>query len=162
MEIGCGNGARLKQLVNLGFRVSGIDPSASAISEAKLSNVDAYIGTADNLPFKENCFDIVVFGFCLYLCDREDLFLIIAEANRVLKTPGYLLIFDFYSKTEYTNEYHHLKGLKSFKMDYSKMFEWHPNYLLVKKVIGSHNGFVQTDKKDEMVCLSVLRKSSFD
>lgn len=159
LEIGCGNGTRLKELVDLGFKVAGVDPSKDAINEARSRGIDAHVGTADSLPFPDNSFDIVIFGFCLYLCDREDLFLISAEADRALKKPGYMLIFDFYSKDQRANDYHHLEGIKSYKMDYSKLFDWHPDYLLVKQALGSHDGFLHTDNKDDLVSVSILRKT---
>jgi ubiquinone/menaquinone biosynthesis C-methylase UbiE len=158
LEIGCGNGKRLKALKQNGFGVTGLDPSKAAIEEAGSNGVNAYVGTADKLPFKDNEFDILVFGFCLYLCDREDLFMIAAEANRVLKNDGYIFIRDFYTKNEYANDYHHLEGIKSYKMNYSRLFEWHPNYFLIKQEVGTHNGFEQTTDKNEWVAISVLRK----
>jgi len=158
IEVGCGNGKRLKELQTLGYEVSGIDPSKIAVEDALKKGVLARIGTADELPFIDNSFDILVFGFCLYLCDREDLFKIAAEANRVLKSPGNLFILDFYSKNEIANDYHDLDEIKSYKMDYRKLFDWHPNYSLVKQVVGSHHGFQSTDDKNEWISISVLRK----
>ena len=35
LEIGCGNGKRLKELQKRGFTVTGIDPSSAAIEDAK-------------------------------------------------------------------------------------------------------------------------------
>jgi ubiquinone/menaquinone biosynthesis C-methylase UbiE len=158
LEIGCGNGKRLKALKQHGFSVKGLDPSKAAIEEASNNGVTAYVGTADKLPFEDNEFNVLVFGFCLYLCDREDLFMIAAEANRVLKKGGYIFIRDFYAKSEYANDYHHLKGIKSYKMDYSQLFQWHPDYVLIKQVVGTHDGFVQTTDKNEWVAISILRK----
>ena len=157
-EIGCGNGVRLKELSDLGYAVTGIDPSAEAIKDAKGRGLDAFLGTADELSFPDNKFDMVIFGFCLYLCDRDDLFKIAAEANRVLKHPGYLVIYDFYSKNAFSNNYHHLEGIKSYKMDYTRCFDWHPDYMLVKHTLGSEEGFKPTDNKNELLTVSVLRK----
>ena len=98
LEIGCGDGTRLGWLrENCGFDCYGVEPSGQAVGAAKRRGITAYEGTADQLPFDANTFDIVVFGFCLYLCDREDLFRIAYEADRVLRNPGWLLILDFYS-----------------------------------------------------------------
>jgi ubiquinone/menaquinone biosynthesis C-methylase UbiE len=159
LEIGCGNGKRLAELQKNGFQVTGLDPSKVAIKEASEKGVEAKVGTADELPFPDNKFDILLFGFCLYLCDRDDLFRIASEANRVLKETGYLFILDFYSKNETSNDYHHLAGVKSYKMDYRKLFDWHPSYSLIKQIVGSHYGLKQTDDKNEWISISVLRKS---
>ena len=158
LEIGCGNGKRLKELQKRGFTVTGIDPSSAAIEDAKKNGVNALVGTADELKFQKNSFDVIIFGFCLYLCDREDLFQIASEANRVLNDNGHIFILDFYSKREIANNYHHLEGIKSYKMDYRKLFEWHPNYLLIKHTVGSHHGFRPTNDENEWVAISVFQK----
>jgi ubiquinone/menaquinone biosynthesis C-methylase UbiE len=159
LEIGCGNGKRLLELKKNNFNVFGIDPSKSAIEEARLNGINALVGTADSLPFVDNSFDVLVFGFCLYLCDREDLFKIASEADRVLKKNGYLYILDFYSKDNSSNNYHHFEGLKSYKMDYSKLFNWHPDYVLIKQILGSHDNIsLQTQDKNDWITISVLRK----
>lgn len=158
LEIGCGNGKRLIELKKHGFEVSGVDPSKSAVKDAISNGINAIVGTADKLPFENNSFDIIVFGFCLYLCDRDDLFLIAAEANRVLDENGYVFIFDFYSKEAFENNYHHIDGLKSYKMDYCKLFDWHPNYILLKHTIGSHKSLEFVNDKNEWVSVSILKK----
>jgi SAM-dependent methyltransferase len=87
-------------------------------------------GTADILPFKDHYFDIIIFGFCLYLCDREDLFRIASEADRVLGEPGWLLILYFFSPFPKKNVYHFCKGVQSYKMDYRTLFTWHPHKVI--------------------------------
>ncbi len=114
LEIGCSNGYRLgwiKEYLNLD--VYGIDPSKVAIEEGVLQGLNLTQGTADNLPYNDNFFDIVILGFCLYLCDRKDLFKIAYEVDRVLKNQSYLIIFDFYSKLPYSNPYVHNSNINS-------------------------------------------------
>jgi hypothetical protein len=89
------------------------------------------------------------------------LFRIAFEAIRVLKESSYLFILDFYSKNETSNDYHHWAGVKSYKMDYRKLFVWHPSYSLIKQIVGSHYGLKQTDDKNEWVSISVLRKKDW-
>ena len=103
-------------------------------------------------------FDIIVYGFCLYLCDRNDLFKIASEGNRVLRKNGFIIIYDFYSESYSQNAYHHLNGIFSYKMDYSKLFCWHPAYTQMKLQLGSHNSAYITDDENERVALSVIRK----
>lgn len=89
LEIGCGGGERLAQIAgNLGIDANGLDPSAKAVEQARKLGSEVRKGTADKLPFEDDRFDILIFGFCLYLCDRADLFRIAAEAERVLKPSG--------------------------------------------------------------------------
>ncbi len=161
LEIGCGNGRRLNWLQeNLGFECHGIDPSPQAIRMAEGYGVHAQVGTADMLPFDDSMFDVVAFGFCLYLCDREDLFRIAAEADRVLKIPGWLLIRDFYSPTPQKREYHHRAGLFSYKMDYRKLWTWNPLYTCLFHEVTHHSRSDEyTDDPNEWVATSVLRKN---
>jgi len=159
LEIGCASGSRLAWLRdNRGFDCYGLDPSAKAVSAASAQGVLAQQGTAEKLPFGAAAFDVVVFGFCLYLCDREDLFLIACEADRVLRNPGWLVIQDFYSATPCQRPYHHRSGISSFKMDYRHLFAWHPGYSNYFHKIGHHVDGTYTDDPNEWVATSVLRK----
>jgi ubiquinone/menaquinone biosynthesis C-methylase UbiE len=129
LEIGCANGWRLKHLTDGGAECFGIDPSEKAIREA--NNPNLKIGTADNLPFPDNSFDLVIFGFCLYLVDPSLHFRCVAEADRVLSDGGTLIIFDFQSKTPYFNDYTHLTGMRSYKMEHSDYFLASPAYAMI-------------------------------
>ena len=100
-------------------KIYGIDPSKMAIKKAICKGVLASIGTADHIPFKEKKFDIIIFGFCLYLIDDEDLFKVISEADRVLNQKGHIVIYDFYSKKTRYYPYKHCRGLKSRHMNYN-------------------------------------------
>ncbi|WP_428995768.1 class I SAM-dependent methyltransferase [Lamprobacter modestohalophilus] len=159
LEIGCGAGERLAWLqANQGYDCSGIEPSAQAVACAKASGINATQGTAEHLPYDNATFEIVIFGFCLYLCDRSDLFRIASEADRVLKSPGWLLIYDFYADKPTRRPYHHAQGLYSYKMDYRSLFSWHPSYTCYKHEILHHMDSCFTDDPQEWVALSVLRK----
>ena len=160
LEIGCGDGARLSWLrENCRFDCYGVEPSSQAVEVAKGRGVAAQQGAADQLPFEDKIFDIVIFGFCLYLCDREDLFRIASEADRVLKNPGWLLILDFYSPTPLKREYHHRSGLFSHKMDYRALFTWNPGYTNFSHEVRHHLEGGYTDDTQEWVATSVLRKN---
>ena len=159
LEVGCGGGERLAWISdNLNADCYGIEPSINAVSEAVAKGVKVQQGTADKLPFEQGFFNIVIFGFCLYLCDREDLFLIASEADRVLRSSGWLVIMDFFNQRTYENDYQHYPGLKSFKMDYRNLFIWHPSYECMTHKIRHHSDCKHTDVQDEWVALSILRK----
>lgn len=161
LEVGCGEGTRLAWLKNnLDVDCYGIDPSAQAVLAACSKGIKAQQGTADHLAFDDKSFDIVIFGFCLYLCDREDLFQIASEADRALKTDGWLMIMDFFSPTPRAKIYHHRPGLQSFKMDYRTLWDWHPDYECITHQVRHHSNASYTDDPDEWVGISVLRKSS--
>jgi SAM-dependent methyltransferase len=159
LEIGCASGSRLGWLQqHRGFDCYGLDPSTKAVEAARAQGVFAQQGTAESLPFDAAAFDIVLFGFCLYLCDREDLFRIACEADRVLRNPGWIVIHDFYSPAPSQYPYRHRPGITSFKMDYRTLFAWHPGYSNHFHKLVHHVSGKYTDDPKEWVATSVLRK----
>lgn len=161
LEIGCSNGYRLNflQQKNKNFNFYGLDPSKKAIEygKNKFKNISLDVGTADKLNFENSSLNLIIYGFCLYLCDRDDLFKIIYEADRVLKNNGVIIIYDFYSKYPYSNDYKHLKNTRTYKMDYTKLFLSHPNYKLIIKKKIIYDKTIKS-KKDNELCLSIVKK----
>jgi ubiquinone/menaquinone biosynthesis C-methylase UbiE len=141
--------------------VFGIEPSKKAVAEAVKRGVVAVQGTADFLPYENKSFDILIFGFCLYLCDQHDLFKIAHEADRVLKDDAWLIINDFYYPGSVARDYHHKPGVQSHKMDYRKLFEWHPSYVCYSHQLQQHGLHEFCDDPQEWVSVSTMRKGSF-
>jgi ubiquinone/menaquinone biosynthesis C-methylase UbiE len=163
LEIGCSSGYRLLWLQeNLGLKCAGIEPSDQAVKIARDAGIDVYQGTAESLPFEDSSFDLVIFGFCLYLCDRTDLFRIAQETDRILKNPAWIMIMDFYSPYPIKRPYHHLSGIFTYKMDYRKLFVWHPDYTCLTHSVRHHIDNSYTDELQDWVAVSVIRKNSRD
>lgn len=163
LEIGCSNGYRLNALSKEGVQLYGIDPSKKAIDNGKkkFDNLILKQGTADHLDFEDNKFDLVIFGFCLYLVDSDDLFKVSCEANRVLKTNGHLIILDFEPSNEYYNVYHHKPNVLTHKMDFSKMFTWSKNYFIrFKQVFNHENSLDDIYDEDSRVSINILLKKN--
>ena len=134
LEIGCSD-AGLIDFIDKNFKnikCFGIDPSSKALDSQKNKNLTLKKATAEKLPFKKNLFDIIIYNFCLYLCDTEDLIKIVSEADRVIKDRGFVIIYDFYFKGIKYVKYIHRKNIFSRKMNYGKLFTWHPKYNIVK------------------------------
>ena len=109
-------------------------------------------------PLRPNPYDLVYFGFCLYLLDRRDLFSAIAEADRVLKNGGFVAITDFDPISQHKRPYHHKDSVFSFKQDYSKFFTGSGMYFLVSKSSFSHQQpFLDVDG-DERLSTTLLFK----
>ena len=164
LEIGCGDGGRLRLLnENLKIRCFGIEPSTSAIkfSKKKNKNVTIKKGTAQKINFDNNMFDVVVFGFCLYLVDIEDLVKVFIETDRVLKKGGHIFIYDFYSKNSKIFLYKHNKNVKTHKNDFEKIFLWHPNYKSIYKKIFDHGNLNKKGKNpNNWTAISLIKKIS--
>ncbi len=161
LEIGCGNGAKLFDLCDY-FKAtgSGIDPSAAAVKNGKELHKDLLlsVSTASKLPYSDDNFDLVYFGFCLYLVDRNDILKAVAEADRVLKNGGFLAILDFDPKQRHKRAYHHKPGLFSFKTSYADFFTSGGHYYLVAKESFSQGASHFTTDSDERVSVSILYK----
>jgi ubiquinone/menaquinone biosynthesis C-methylase UbiE len=154
LEIGCGNAQRLiylKQKFPL-VNFYGIDPSGKAIKKI-IKNVTLKKSTADKIPFKKNFFDIIVYGFCLYLVDDKSLFKVISEAERVSKLDSWIIVYDFYSKEVKYRQYKHNKKILIRKMDYSKFFSWCPYYKI--KIFKK---FKYKNKKKDFLSVVCIKK----
>lgn len=99
LELGCGAGNISLWLAQQGYEVSGIDiaPTAVAWAQEKAAqqgiNADFRVGNVcDMIAYADASFDIVLDGHCLHCIIGEDRARFFAEARRVLKPGGYLLI----------------------------------------------------------------------
>lgn len=161
LEIGCANGYHLEALRQaFDCQASGIEPSQAAVNagQEQFPLLQLTTGTASQLPYANGAFDLVILGFCLYLCDREDLFRIAAEVDRVLADGGFVLIKDFCPPIAYRNNYQHQAGVFSFKMDYGKLFTWNPAYQLIAFLRTAHADEARRYHPDEVIANQVIRK----
>lgn len=161
LEIGCANGIILDAFYKMHHsNCYGIDPSMDAILDgrSRFPALNLEVGTADALPYDDNTFDLIIFGFSLYLCDRNDLFKIAYEADRCLQNGGSILIKDFYPPFPLRNTYSHLEGVYSYKMNYPQIFLWNPAYQEIYLNVSSQAGIANRDVPDEKIAISVLRK----
>jgi ubiquinone/menaquinone biosynthesis C-methylase UbiE len=160
LEIGCSTGYRLERLrARFNAVCVGIDPSQRAIMDGKASypSLSLKVGTAETLDFDKGAFDLVLFGFCLYLCDPADYFRIAAEADRVLSNPGWLVVYDFFTSSPRRRPYAHRPGLYSHKMEFSRLFTANPAYRLLMRRYCEHRPELTYDP-DQALAIDILRK----
>lgn len=146
LEVGCSAGYRLNGFKNQYKKcdVFGIEPSAKAVEFGKQSfpDVNLEVGTADNLEkYGDNSMDIVIIGFVFYVIDRNIVFKVISEIDRVLKNNGLLIIVDFFSESSLKKEYQHIKDFSaySFKQNYDEIFTASKLYYLLNKSTFNHS-----------------------
>lgn len=159
LEIGCGTGRYLEALRgHWGADCTGIDPSADAIMYGRhlYPRLTLKQGTAEDMSLEymnHRHYDLVIFGFCLYLLDRSDLFWTVAYADAILNAGGHIAIHDFHPGEEpRVVPYHHRPGLYSYKMDYSSLWLANPAYRLVS---------TSTTNEKEGSAITIIKKGTW-
>jgi 2-polyprenyl-6-hydroxyphenyl methylase/3-demethylubiquinone-9 3-methyltransferase len=102
LDVGCGGGLLAEDVARLGFRVTGVDPSAPSLATAREHaraaglEIDYVEGRGEALPVEDATFDLV------YCCDVlehvDDVPAVLREIRRALK-PGALLVYDTINRT---------------------------------------------------------------
>jgi ubiquinone/menaquinone biosynthesis C-methylase UbiE len=100
LDLGCGAGDSLATLLAAGgpARVTGIDPDESRIARARdrIRPGRFEVGDARALPFDDSAFDIaLLFTVLSSVPDDADRRAIAAEARRVVRPGGGVLVYDF-------------------------------------------------------------------
>jgi len=85
LDLGCGDGALTKRLVDAGASVVGVDSSADMIAAAKLLGLDCGVTSAEDLPFAAE-FDAVFSNAALHWMHDQDA--VLAGVARALKPGG--------------------------------------------------------------------------
>jgi ubiquinone/menaquinone biosynthesis C-methylase UbiE len=161
LEVGASDGWRLEALHSRDpdLVAVGIDPSRAALRDGtrRFSGVELTRGTAERLPFSDRSFDLVILGFCLYVVDRDDLFRVAAEVERVIATSGVVALLDFHSDTPLRTPYRAIPGRYSYKMNYGEMFAWNPVYRRIHEQLAPHPGS-QIDDPGGRVAVTLLKR----
>ncbi len=152
VEIGCGTGWRLAE-IDKKYKPKhcvGYEPSEKAVDERVFANV--FRGGADEYRPYQGQYDLIIFGFCLYLVDREDLFAIAMMADSALQDKGHIIIHDFLPEYPHRQPYKHKAGMWSWKMDHSQLWLANPAYK------GTH--IKHMGEGEDAIGVSILRKDT--
>lgn len=98
LDVGCGTGRLIGDLLREGADVYGVDVSERMVEIAakKYSRAHLQVADAYSLPFDDESFDVVVAAFLIVHLKRpEDFF---AEAYRILKEGGVLVVSNINQK----------------------------------------------------------------
>lgn len=94
LDVGCGTGLSAAALLGLAAEVVGADASAAMVAQApRRARVTLVVADAERLPFGESAFDLLTASQVLHWLDRAKFF---AEARRVLRAGGWLVVYDNY------------------------------------------------------------------
>ncbi|MBY0548468.1 MAG: class I SAM-dependent methyltransferase [Candidatus Obscuribacterales bacterium] len=106
LDVGCGKGFLLYELTQAvpGLNVRGIDVSAYAIENAK-PEVRPHLlaGTAAQLPFEADSFDLVISITTLHNLYCFDLFKALQEIERVSRKDKYICVESYRNESEKVN-----------------------------------------------------------
>jgi len=106
LDVGCGKGFLLYELKSLipNLEIKGIDISEYALKNAK-EEIRAYLkcGSANQLPYPNNHFDLVISITTLHNLYIYDLETALKEISRVSKTSAYIVVESYRDEREKTN-----------------------------------------------------------
>lgn len=92
LDIGCGTGLSTRALGKLATRVIGVDTSHWMIRQTASTDAAAYIlARAEALPVRSECAELITCSQAFHWCEPTAF---LAEATRVLRPGGWLLIYD--------------------------------------------------------------------
>ncbi len=94
LELGCGNGKTASALTEMGYSVTGVDFSESAVRMCSEMNIGAEFvcSQADKLPFSDNTFDGAVAFHVLEHLSSGELKDTVSELIRTVKKGGHVLV----------------------------------------------------------------------
>ncbi len=98
LDLCCGTGFQLKLLSRNGFTdLHCLDLSQNMLKVARKRGypITTYHADAVNTVFEDTSFDIVILSFALHEKDTATARSVLAEAHRILKNNGRLIIVDF-------------------------------------------------------------------
>jgi demethylmenaquinone methyltransferase / 2-methoxy-6-polyprenyl-1,4-benzoquinol methylase len=93
LDVAAGTGSITRALVAAGASVVSLDQSAAMLTRAARRGAAAVRAGAERLPFEQNSFDLVTFGYLLRYVD--DLPAAMTELARVLRPGGRLGMLEF-------------------------------------------------------------------
>jgi SAM-dependent methyltransferase len=96
LDVGCGTGALAGWIQRAGYDVVGVDASTGMLAEAFENGVGAvYAAYSTALPFEDGAFNLALSVATMHhLETRERVADTVAEMGRVVKSGGYVLIWD--------------------------------------------------------------------
>lgn len=111
LEIGCGKGLLLKELMNRGYNVAGVETSKKASSFAMSNGINIYNSSFENSSLNEK-FDMIILSHVFEHIERTDQFL--SKCLNILNNNGYI----FFTQTNW-------RGLIPI-VEKSKWYAWVP------------------------------------
>lgn len=102
LDVGCAKGFLVKDLCSTGLNAYGLDVSPYALRASPHSDVIGrlHLGTADDLPFPDDSFDLVVSINTLHNLPRPRLITALQEIMRVSRGPAFVVVDSYCTDVE--------------------------------------------------------------
>jgi ubiquinone/menaquinone biosynthesis C-methylase UbiE len=98
LDIACGTGLSTKALLDIATNVYGTDISQEMLNLAlQPDKINYSIAPAEHQPFIDNCFDLITVSSGVHWFDIDRF---LTEANRVLKSKSWLVLYENYFISE--------------------------------------------------------------
>jgi ubiquinone/menaquinone biosynthesis C-methylase UbiE len=96
LEIGCGRGALLNALAELGAKVAGIDPDEAALAQARKTAPTAILrqAFAESLPFVDGAMHAAIFVNSLHHIPLPGMAAALSEAARIVEPGGDVIVVE--------------------------------------------------------------------
>ena len=105
LDVGCGAGWLVRRMAAAGARAVGVDPLAAALERARAERsqgtLSYRLAGAQELPFEDASFDVVVFFNSLHHVPVAELDDAVREACRVLRPGGLLVVQEPLARGEF-------------------------------------------------------------
>ncbi|WP_291323397.1 class I SAM-dependent methyltransferase [Desulfonatronospira sp.] len=96
VDLGCGTGRQLEMLHRYGFQTCGVDFSGAMLNKAEALSpgLKLYQGDIAGTPFPDSSFDCSILSLALHENSRTRQDQILAEALRITRFKGYLVVLE--------------------------------------------------------------------
>ncbi|MBW2455650.1 MAG: class I SAM-dependent methyltransferase [Deltaproteobacteria bacterium] len=99
LDVGCGTGTLLELYLDAGCEAWGLDASQAMLAVARRrlgDRAQLRDGDATAMPFPDERFDWVAFSMVLHEMSPDTRLAVLAEARRVLRRQGHILVVDYH------------------------------------------------------------------
>ncbi len=97
LDVGCGSGALIVAMADMGHSVYGVDISPGMVTKARkcseekgLNPERVRLGEVETIPYEDNFFDVITcVGVLEYVCDER---VALSELKRIVKADGRIIV----------------------------------------------------------------------
>jgi SAM-dependent methyltransferase len=102
LDVGCGGGALVRELVGRGARAVGLEISEEQLGHARATGIGRFIvGRAEDLPLPDDSLDVVLFMRSLHHVPESSMLPALVDARRVLRPGGVVYVAEPLAEGDY-------------------------------------------------------------